>query len=178
MDQARRADPQILGDGLGVAVFGLDCAEAAGALAMLRDLLAGRVPPATVKQAQMTRRLEQLRITFSEAAAAQEAAKHRAMAVAAAQPPALPIFLAPAQPGGSSDPATISVAQAADKLKVSPQRVRVLCSSGRLAARRTDRAVWLVDPDSVAAYRDRRERRSERSGGTSSQDGGYAAGKP
>ncbi len=55
----------------------------------------------------------------------------------------------------------IVVADAADQLGVSPQRVRALLASGELRGERVG-DVWLIDPDSLANYRHVRQPRAGR----------------
>lgn len=64
----------------------------------------------------------------------------------------------PAQSSPRSMTAMMTVQEAAGMLNVSPQRVRQLLGSGRLAGRQTaPGSPWHVDPDSVHAYRQERD---------------------
>jgi len=158
----RDHQPDILGDGEAVLVWGGACGELAGALDLLAGFLAGRQPPGAVTgYPRLSRRLEGLREACSTAARQQQAARYQELAIVApAQPLPQPALVAPGQPGGSSDTATISVAQAVELLGVSRQRVNVLCSSGRLEARYGPRKVWQITESSVAAYKDATRRRN------------------
>jgi excisionase family DNA binding protein len=49
----------------------------------------------------------------------------------------------------------LTVAQAADLLGISPQRVRQLISAGRLKAEKAGRD-WLIDPPDLEAVRERK----------------------
>lgn len=157
----RDKEPDILGDGEAVLVWGGACGELAGALELLSGLLAGRQPPGGVTgYKRLSRRLDAVREACSTAARQQASERHRELAmVAQVQPQAQPELLAPGQPGGSSDTATISVKQAAERLGVSRQRVNALCTSGRLEATYGPRKVLEITPDSVAAYAARQAKR-------------------
>jgi len=175
---AQRAEPTPLPGGLGVLVYGPDCGLAAGALALLVDVMAGKVPPAAVKAYAGAARLGVLRDAFAVAAREQQAVRHRELAQA--QPQTAPIFLAPAQAEGSSLQATITTRQAAEALGITGQQVRVLCSTGRVTAVRGPRLVWEIDPASVAAYADRQAKRRRNSSGRDHAEGraGGDAGRP
>ncbi|MBR7832481.1 helix-turn-helix domain-containing protein [Actinospica durhamensis] len=156
---AQRYAPTVLPDGFGVTVYGPDCGLLAGAAALLTDIQAGRVPPAAARQYEASARLVELRDVLASAARDQQAAKHREIArLAQSQPSTTPVFLAPAQPSGSSETATMTAQQAAQQLGVTGQRVRDLCATGRLAATYGPHKVWQINPESVADYATRRRR--------------------
>ena len=175
-ERDRRPVPVPLGAS-GMWVPAESAGELAGALQLFRDLLMGRRPPAEVQLPRVTRVIDDLQAVAATVAREHQAERHRQIAaasVAQPKPQTEAPLLSPAQPGGSSDPATIDVRQAADLLHVSPQRVRALAASGRITARRGPRAVWELDRASTVAYRDRRARRrahvsSRTEGGRASQ---------
>lgn len=172
---AQRYAPTVLPDGFGVTVYGADCGLLAGAVALLTDIQAGKVPPGSARRYEASARLLALRDILASAAKDQEAAKHREIArLAQSQPSTTPVFLAPAQPGGSSTTATITVAQAAERLGVTGQRVRGLCAAGKLEASHGPRAVWEITPESVARYQAVRRRRTR----IYEQHEGSSAGEP
>jgi hypothetical protein len=159
------APPQALPDGYGVTVYGLDCGELAGALRLLADILANRMPPASSRQARFTKRLETARAAFELAAQQQQSARHREHAArirAVADLPA-PVLSASAQVEGSSAPATITTRQAADLLNLTEQHVRYLASTGRIPGQQTARRVWELDRAATVAY-GRRQRKARRHG--------------
>lgn len=153
-----------------------ECAgELAMALAVFRDQLLGRRPPAEVRQPRMTQRLVDLAAVAAQVAAEHERAKHQAAARFFAAEGSRPASLsAPAQITGPSQSATITAQQAADLLGLTVQHVRYLASTGRIRGQRTERNVWLLERASVVAYRTRRrERSSGRDDGTDAGTAGH-----
>lgn len=65
--------------------------------------------------------------------------------------------VASARPLAMVEARPVTAAEAAAAAGVSPQRIRQLCASGQLIARRHGRD-WLIDPDSAAAWKSRRTR--------------------
>jgi excisionase family DNA binding protein len=157
----RDPDPQILGDSAGVLVWGGTCGELAGALELLSAFLAGRQPPGgTGAPPRLSGRLVAVQQMCATVAREQQVARHRELAkLAQPQPLAAPVLPSPAQVSGSSNPATITTQQAAERLGVTGQRVRELCSAGRLTATCGPRRTWEIDPGSVAAYAARQAKR-------------------
>lgn len=47
----------------------------------------------------------------------------------------------------------IETAEAAKQLDLTPQTVTRLCRDGKLKARQISRGTWLIDADSVSAYK-------------------------
>ena len=140
--------------------------ELAGALALYRDLLLGKRPPAEVHLPRYTRVLVDLEAVAADVAREHQAAKHRATAQARtaarifAAEDLPPVALsAPAQITGPSGSASITVQQAADMLDLTVQHVRYLASCGRITGHRSERKVWALSRESVVAYRDRRRLR-------------------
>ena len=176
MSTIPRTAPTVLPDGVGVIVYGVDCGLLAGAVTLLMDIQAGKLPPGAARQYEASARLGELRAVLAAAARDQQSARHREIAkVAQPQPSTTPVFLAPAQPEGSSSQATITTQQAAAKLDVTEQRVRDLCATGKLEATHGTRAVWEINPDSVARYQQARRRRNRTYG---QQHEGSAAAEP
>ena len=137
--------------------------ELAGALALYRDLIQGRRPPAEVHLPRPTRVIDDLQKVAATVAREHQAAKHQAAArtAIAAHGSAMSAPLVPAAETASpSLPATVTVQQAADRLQLSERRVRQLAEAGRISAVRSSRRVWLLDESAVAAYRARTRRRT------------------
>jgi len=158
----RDHQPDILGDGEAVLVWGGACGELAGALDLLAGFLAGRQPPGAVTgYPRLSRRLEGLREACSAAARQQQTARHRELALSAqAHIPQEPLC-APAHIAINSDTAAIlSTKQAGERLGYTEQHVRLLCSTGRLEATLGPRKVWQIAESSVAAYKDATRRRN------------------
>jgi len=143
-------------------------AEMAGWLAVLRDCLAGRQPPASVAQPRVTRRLEE----YIEIAArgAGEFAAARVRAAPAVSAPAYPAVLGAAQPLPVSEAEEITTTQAQDLTGVSAEWWRRLAVAGRIRARQAPRKVWMLNRADVIAY-DGSERRSGKGGPGSGEDG-------
>lgn len=152
-----------------------ECAgELAGALALYRDLLLGRRPPAEVQLPRFTRVLVDVEAVAAGVAREHQAAKHRAAArIFAQEDPAPSAVSASAQITEPSTSATITVQQAADLLDLTVQHVRYLAGTGRIAGHRSERMVWALSRDSVLAYRQRRGQRSATHG-----KAGRGAGRP
>jgi hypothetical protein len=123
--------------------------ELAGELAAVLRTASGPPAPASVRQVRPSRALMALADAAATAAVEHQAAKHRA-AAAVDPSPAVRVFLLADQDAESS--AVVTVAEAADRLDLTCERVRQLAVAGRIAGRRTSRRVWLLDPVSVAAY--------------------------
>ena len=161
-ERGQRPVPVALGAS-GMWVPAESAGELAGALALYRDLIQGRRPPAEVHLPRPTRVIDDLQQVAATVAREHQAAKHQAAARAAIAARgsivSAPLFPA-AEPPASSLPATVTVQQAADRLQLSERRVRQLAEAGRISAVRSSRRVWVLDENAVAAYKDRRARRS------------------
>lgn len=158
-DGEQRPAPVPLG-AAGLFVPAEHAGELAGALAMYRDLLLGRRPPAEVHAPRFTRVLVDLEAVAATVAREHQGAKHRAAAqtASAARNTVSAPLLPPAETVASSTPATVTVKTAAERLKLSERRICQLAAAGRISAVRSDRKVWLLDEASVALYRERKRR--------------------
>jgi hypothetical protein len=147
--------------------------ELAGWLAVLRDCLTGRQPPASVLQPRMTRRLEEyIELT---ARGAREAATARAgdrLGLSALPAPAV---LGPAQPLSVSEAEEITTTQAQDLTGVSAEWWRRLAIAGRIRARQAPRKVWMLNRADVIAYGGKQR---SGTGGTGGSDDGTPGGEP
>ena len=158
-DREQRPVPVPLG-AAGMFVPATSAGELAAALALYRDLLIGRRPPAEVQLPRFTRVLVDVQAVAATVAREHQAARHRAAAQAASaarnivSAPLVP----PAETVAPSTPATVTVKTAAERLSLSERRVCQLAAAGRISAVRSDRKVWLLDEASVAAYRERKRR--------------------
>lgn len=157
MNAARddRPGPVLLWDG--VAVPGALCAELAGALDTLEAFLRGTPPPASCRVPRLSRGVFAVREAARAAAVLDVERQERAsrLAFAAASAPQVTV-LTPAIARRESAPEEITTLQAAMLAGVSEARVRQLAAAGTITGRKADRNVWLLDPESVRAYRDRR----------------------
>jgi excisionase family DNA binding protein len=159
----RDHQPDVLGGGEAVLVWGGTCGELAGALELLAAFLAGRQPPGGVAAyRRLSRHLEAVQTACAAAAREQQQARHRELAkLAAASAEPSPIaqpLLPSAQAGPVSD--SVTVAEAADLLGLSHERIRQLAASGRIRGQRTARRVWMLERSSVASQKPRRHRSS------------------
>ncbi|MEV4888985.1 helix-turn-helix domain-containing protein [Nonomuraea sp. NPDC055795] len=59
----------------------------------------------------------------------------------------------PEPPPASVDPVMATVTQVAEQTGYSPRQLRRLAAAGRIRARRIHTRGWLIDPDSLATYR-------------------------
>jgi excisionase family DNA binding protein len=133
--------------------------QLAAVLRASAEVLSGRPVPASCRSVRPSRDLLRLADVAAAAAREREAAKHRAAALAAisAEPsPDARALLPSTQVEGSS--VTVTVAEAADRLNLSAERVRQLAASGQIKGQRTARRVWYLELASVAAYRPQRQR--------------------
>ena len=159
----RDHQPQILGDdGDAVLLWGGAAGEVAGALELLSGFLAGRQPPGGVAAYRgLSRRLEAVQTACATAAREQQQARHRELAKLAAtsaepSPDTHPL-LPSAQAAAPSD--VVTVAEAADLLDLTRERVRQLAAAGRIQGERTARRVWILDRNSVTDYAARSAKR-------------------
>ena len=150
--------------------------ELAGALALYRDLLTGHQPPAEVHLPRPTRVIDDLQQVAATVAREHQAAKHRDAARAAIASAGISVsapLVPAAETVASSLSATVTVSQAADRLKLSERLLHQLAATRRISAVRSSRKVWLLDASAVAAYRTRTRRRAAHGG--SRTEGGPTA---
>lgn len=178
-ERDERAPAAVACGASGLFIPAESAAELAQALALFQDVLHGRRPPAGVRQPRVTQRLVDVAAVAAEVAREYQAAKHRAAAmIRAAEDPKPAALSASAQITEPLTTATISVQQAADMLDLTVQHVRYLAATGRITGHRSERKVWALSRESVAAYGHRRRLRSERVEGRDERERGRRAAHP
>jgi hypothetical protein len=160
----RRPAPVQMWDG--IAVPGVLCEELTAALDLLDAFMRGTPPPAG-RRVRLSWAAQAVRVTARDAALEfrrQQQESRRANAGASA--PVVTLLTPPQTPPVSDRRQFMTTEQAATIAGVTEARVRQLALAGKISGRKTSRNVWLLDPESVRAYRARRGTRHDDDDGT------------
>lgn len=148
----RRPAPIRLHDG-SIVVPAVLCGELAAALDLLVEVVRGTPPPAACRPARVPRAVLAVLIAARDGAVEYERQETLRDAVAASR---ARVAVLPRAQAAASSGQEITTAQAATILGVTEARIRQLAAAGAIGGRKTERAVWLLDPESVRAYRQKR----------------------
>ncbi|WP_169316750.1 helix-turn-helix domain-containing protein [Actinacidiphila oryziradicis] len=171
----RRPAPVQLWDG--IAVPGVLCEELTAALDLLDAYLRGTPPPASFRRPRLSWAAQAVRVTARDAAVEFRQQQEARRAYAGASAPVVTLLTPAKAPSGSDRRQFMTTEQAATIAGVSEARVRQLAAAGTIDGRKTSRNVWLLDPESVRAYRARRGTRHGNDDGTQAQRAAGAGAK-
>lgn len=148
-----RPAPVVIHDGM--VVPGALCAELSAALDLLEAFINGTPPPAACRAPRMSRVALAVRVAAQAAGVDHQRQRTRLAIAAANVPPVTVLAPATAEPM-STQQEMVTTEQAATITGLTEQRIRQLASAGTIRGIKAGRNVWLLDPESVRAYRRRR----------------------
>lgn len=149
----RRPGPTQFHDG--IVVPGALCEELMAALDLLAAFGCGAPPP--VRPQRLSLALQTVRMKARDAALEfQRQQQESRRAYAGASAPVVTLLTPAEAPSVSDRRQFMTTEQAATIAGVSEARIRQLALAGMISGRKTSRNVWLLDPESVRAYRARR----------------------